>query len=173
MIGARAAAGGWWRHVRRVIETLLLIELLLLGPAALPTVAPIPDQVVEEPALKVKTRSNADGEVVEIHAVTLLVRQEETEVTGDGEEQVVVERWELGESVAELLGCGLAHHIEVRVLLLKLGAQSVLQVLRKDLCRKFAKPGLEHAANGVWVVEFLLGEQVDVKLCNSLSAQSL
>lgn len=167
MIGARTAAGGR-RHVGWVSQALLFIKLFLLGPAALPAVAPVTNQIVEEPALQVKTRANADRQVVQVHAVTLLVGEEQAQMAGDCEEQVVVEWRKLGESVAELLGCRLTHDIEVRVLFLKLRAQSVLQVLRENLRRELAQPSLEHAADGVRIVQLLLREQVDVKLCIDL-----
>jgi len=155
VIGSRATAGGR-RHVRRVTQALLLIELFLLGPATLPAVAPVANKIIEEPTLQVETRSDADREVVEVHAVTLLVRKEQAQVAGDCEEQVVVEGRKLGESVTELLGGRLAHHIEVRVLFLQLSGQRVLQVLWEDLGGELAQPGLQHAADGVGIIELLL-----------------
>ena len=61
------------RHVIRVCNTLLLVKLLLFGPAPLPAVAPVSNQVVEQPSLQVKAWSDADGKVVEIHTVAFLM----------------------------------------------------------------------------------------------------
>lgn len=61
------------------------------------------------------------------------MREEQAQVAGDCEEQVVVEWRKLGESVTELLGRRLADHVEVRVLFLQLSGQRVLQVLWEDL----------------------------------------
>lgn len=61
------------RHVARICDALLLVKLLLFGPAPLPAVAPVSDQVVEQPSLQVEAWSDANGEVVKIHAVALLV----------------------------------------------------------------------------------------------------
>jgi len=172
MIGACTAAGGR-RHVGRVSQALLLVKLLLLSPTSLPTVAPVPDQVVKQPTVQVKTRSNADREVVEVHTVALLVGEKQAQVAGDSKEEVVVERRKLREGVAKFLGCRLAYHIEFRVVVLELDAQCVLYVLRYYLSRKLAQPGLEHAANGVRIIQLLFREQVDVKLCIELLARLL
>lgn len=61
------------RHVTWVCNSLLLVKLLLFGPAPLPAVAPVSDQVVKQPSLQVEAWPDADGEVVEIHAVAFLV----------------------------------------------------------------------------------------------------
>lgn len=82
---------------------LLRAKELFLGVAALPAVTPVANQVVEQPALEVQARSDAHSEVVEVHLVAVLVGEEERQVAGDGEQEVVVEWWELGECVAKLL----------------------------------------------------------------------
>jgi hypothetical protein len=81
----------------------LHLEVLLLREAALPALLPGADEIVEEPALEVQTWPDADGEVVEIHAVAVLVREEKREVACDCEEEVVVEWWEVGQGILELL----------------------------------------------------------------------
>jgi len=145
------------RHVTRVCDSLLLVKLLLFGPAPLPAVAPVSNKVVEQPPLQVEAWSDADGKVVEVHAVAFLVRQEEAEVARDGKEQVVVERRELRKRITELLRCGLSHHVEAGIVPLEISCQCVLQFLWEDLGWELAKPCFEHAANGVWVIELLFG----------------
>jgi hypothetical protein len=93
------------RHIIRICDTLLLVKLLLFGPAPLPAVAPVSDEVVEQPSLQVEAWSDADGKVVEIHAVAFLVREQEAEMARDGKEQVVVEWRKLGKGIAKLLRC--------------------------------------------------------------------
>jgi hypothetical protein len=61
------------RHVARIRDSLLLVKLLLFGPAPLPAVAPVSDQVVEQPSFQVEAWSNAYGKVVEIHTIAFLV----------------------------------------------------------------------------------------------------
>ena len=61
------------RHVAWVCDSLLLVKLLLFGPAPLPAVAPVSDQVVEQPSLQVEAWPDADGKVVKIHTVAFLV----------------------------------------------------------------------------------------------------
>lgn len=72
---------------------LLRAKELLLGVAALPAVTPVANQVVEEPTLEVQAWSDAHSEVVEVHLVAVLVGEEERQVAGDGEEEIVVEGW--------------------------------------------------------------------------------
>ena len=52
---------------------LLELQIFLLCGASLPALLPRSDEVVEQPALEVKARSDTDGEVVEVHAVAILV----------------------------------------------------------------------------------------------------
>ena len=61
------------RHVAWVCDSLLLVKLLLFGPAPLPAVAPVSDQVIEQPSLQVEAWPDADGKVVKIHTVAFLV----------------------------------------------------------------------------------------------------
>lgn len=86
-------------------------------------------------------------------------------MTGDCKEQVVVERWELGKCIAELLRCRLSHHVEAGVVLLEISCQRGLQLLWEYLGRKLAQPCLKHAANGVRIVELLFRKQVHVEFC--------
>lgn len=158
-----ATAAGWRWHIGRIFKALFFVKLLLLSPTSLPTVAPISHEIVEQPSLQIETRANADRKIVEVHAVTLLVRQKQAEMTRDGEQKVVVEWRKLGQDVAKPLWGGLAHHVEVRVLLLQLDSKGMLELLRENFAWKLAQPCLEHAANCVWVVKLALGEKVDIK----------
>lgn len=93
-------------------------------------------------------------------------------MAGDGEEKIVVERRELGQGVAELLWCRLSNLVEIWVVLLKFDGKRVLEFLRKNLRGELAQPGLQHTANGIGIVQLLLREQIDVKLCIVWSAMS-
>lgn len=83
-----------------VFDEPLDVEILFLGEATLPAMPPITDQIVEEPSLQVQARPDADRQVVEIHLVAVLVGKQQRQVTGYGEQEIIVERWKLREGIA-------------------------------------------------------------------------
>ena len=74
-----AVASGWWLGLLclTLLVFLLRVQVLLLRVAALPAQLPGADEVVKEPALQFEAGSDADGEVVEVHAVAVLVGQQQ------------------------------------------------------------------------------------------------
>lgn len=139
-------------------------KVVFLGKAALPAVAPITHEVIEEPSLQLEAWADANAKVVKVHLVRLLVGQEETEMARNGEEEVVVERWQLGQSVTEFLWCFLIGAFEVQVVLFQLCGQRGLNFIGHHLGWQVSKPFLQHAANLVRVVQLFLIQQVNVKL---------
>ena len=142
-------------------DAVLLGEGLFFGPAALPAVTPVADEELEAEAVDAEAGLEADAEILVVHAVLVDVGVEETEVARDGEEEVVVPWWQLGECVFEHLGhfnctgtcCG----------------DLALGVFGENFVGKFTEPGFEHGTDDIDVVEFTLVEEVDIALCGFVS----
>jgi len=65
---------GWRDHIK---EHILLLDVCLLGLAALPTVSPITDKKLEAEGVNLHAWLKADTEVAIVHLVLFGVREEE------------------------------------------------------------------------------------------------
>ncbi len=79
-VGRRLAMAG----VALLVSDFVYHEFLF-RIAALPAMSPVADEVVEKPPLKIQTWSDADGQVVQIHLVSFLMRQQQAQMACDGE----------------------------------------------------------------------------------------
>ena len=104
---------------------ILVGKSLFLGPAALPAVPPVLYEERKADGVHPKSRLEAYAEVAIRHLVLLGVSSEETQMTGDSEEQVVVPRWEGRELVFQKL-----RHFTFA---LARRGDSVLRILGKNL----------------------------------------
>ena len=132
-------------------------QVFFLGPAALPAFTPVADEEVEAERVDLHAGLEADAEVAIVHFILVDVGVQQAQVTGDGEEEIVVEWWELREFVLEHLrdfGGALAFICD-----------ALLGFQREYLVWEFAKPCLEHGANGIDVIEIGFLEEVDIQLC--------
>lgn len=78
-----------------VEEHVFLLCVLGFGLAAFPAVAPIADEEFKAEGVDFHAGLETDAQVAEVHFVFLRVREEEREMAGDGEEEVVVEGREI------------------------------------------------------------------------------
>lgn len=75
-------------------------------------------------------------------------------MAGDGEEEVVIERRQLGKLILQHLRCGFGA--------LALLLDAVLDRLWKDLVRKLTQPVLEQRSNDVGIVQIVVRDEVNV-----------
>ena len=122
----------------------LLREVLLLGPAALPAVSPVQNQELETERVDLDRGLEADTKVVVVHLVELGARMKQTDVAGDGEEEVVVERGEFGQLVFE--------HLRCRLCALAFLLDTGLYRFRENLVWELPKPVFEKRADDVGIV---------------------
>ena len=71
----------------------LVSKIVLFSPAALPAIAPIQYQELKAESIDLDGRLETNAQVVVVHLVELGARVQQTDMAGDGEEQVVVEGW--------------------------------------------------------------------------------
>jgi hypothetical protein len=95
-----------WGSLRFFKELVFHLGILCFGSAALPAISPIAHEELKAVCVDLHTRLEADAKISEVHLVLLGVSQEEGKMTCDGEEEVVVERRQVGEFVNEELGNG-------------------------------------------------------------------
>lgn len=69
----------------------LIRQVVLLGPATLPAVTPVQDQELEAKCINLDGWLETNAQIVVIHLVELGAGMEQTDVTRNGEEQVIVE----------------------------------------------------------------------------------
>lgn len=69
---------------------ILFFQSLFLGPAPLPTISPVTDKELKAKTVNSETRLKADAEVGVIHFILVHVGVKQAQMTGDGEEQVVI-----------------------------------------------------------------------------------
>lgn len=138
----------------------LFSQIFLLCPASLPAVTPIENKELEAESVDLDGWLEADTQVVIVHFVELRTRVQKADVAGDGEEQIVVEGWQLGKLILQHLRRGL------RALALLLDA--VLDRLGEDLVRQLTKPVLEQRTDNVGVVEVVIRDKIDVAVFGML-----
>lgn len=78
-----------WR-VEAVNNTVLLFQILLLGPAALPAAAPVANKELEAVGVDANARLETYAKIAVAHFVLVMVVMEKAEMTCYGEEEVVV-----------------------------------------------------------------------------------
>lgn len=78
-------------------------------------------------------------------------------MAGDGEEEVVVEGWEVGEFVDESLGDAFGASTFL--------GYAVLGDFGEKFIRQFAQPGFEHGANDVNIVKIILLKEINIIFC--------
>lgn len=113
----------------------LLGQVLLLGPAPLPTITPVKDEELEAECVDLDSRLKADAQVIVVHLVELRARVQKTDVARDGEKEVVVERRQLRKLILQHLGRGFGA--------LTLLLDAVLDCFGEDLIRKLTEPILK------------------------------
>lgn len=82
---------------------VFLDEIVILRDTASPAQSPVSDQSVEDTAVKFERLVEATVQVIQSHLVLVLVLEQQTEMTSDGEEKVVVERWQMLKLTAQYL----------------------------------------------------------------------
>lgn len=86
---------GWGCLLAGCFKRLQIVELIpqivFLSPTALPAIAPVQNQELETESINLDGRLEADAKVVIVHLVELGARVQQTDMAGDGEEEVVVE----------------------------------------------------------------------------------
>lgn len=83
----------------------------------------------------------------------------QTDVTCNGEQEVVIPRRQLRKLIFEILRRGRWLRLNFRALF----NYFVLNLLRKDQLRQPSQPCFEHGRNGVYIIEVFLVEQVDIE----------
>ena len=136
--------------------TILFRQSLFFRPAALPAVAPVTNQELEAERVNSKTWLKTDAQVAVVHLVLVDISVQQAQMTGDGEEEVVVPRGKARQLILEQLG----HFSSPCTLFTDFGLDAFWQ----DLGRKISQPGLKHASNDIDVVKIWLIEQVNVVL---------
>lgn len=97
--GAAPFGAGGRVQIWTVEIVVLGADILLFSLTTLPAISPITNKEFKAEGVDFHARLEADAEVAEIHLVFLGVGEEEGEVAGDGEEEVIVEGGEGGELV--------------------------------------------------------------------------
>lgn len=165
-----------WRKLALGV-LLLLLHPLALGGAADPALAPLHDQVLEDDRINTHAWAEADQEVTKAHHVNLAVLNNKGKMAGKRKEGVIVVRWKVGQlldqdfwnrlhwgwsrwwsGVVIVLSCG-----EILVSL-DPGDNAVGSLLWEEWVRELTKPRLQEGADGVDIVEVLLGEKINVIL---------
>ena len=70
----------------------LFCQVFLLGPAALPAIAPVQNQELETERINFNSGLKANAQVIVVHLVEFRAGVQQTDMAGDGEEEIVVER---------------------------------------------------------------------------------
>ena len=79
------------------------LRVVPLGGISSPAVAPVVDQVIELPALRLQESLDAQRETIEIHLALVLVREQYTKAAR-GSKKKVAGRWRnIGERITELV----------------------------------------------------------------------
>lgn len=106
--GSLIGAGRRWWHVCLFPRSFLLLvhlfldlEVLLLCPAALPAVLPVADEEIEAECVDLHAWLEADAKIAIVHLVLVNIGMQEVEMTGDGEEEVIIVWREFGELVLQ------------------------------------------------------------------------
>jgi len=83
----------------QVQDAILFVQVLALGPAPLPAILPVAHEELEAEWIHLHAWLKADAEVLIVHFVLVGVHVKKTDVAGDGKEDVIVERRQLGELI--------------------------------------------------------------------------
>jgi len=83
----------------------LVCQEILLCPAPLPAVPPVQNQKLKAECINLDGRLETYTQVVVVHLVELGARMQQTDVAGDREQEIIVERGELGQLILEHLRC--------------------------------------------------------------------